>query len=109
MKSQIKLSWNVILNTIVDHNVVPPVNNPASSGEYLCTCVVGLDSKVAHRYLRVMSYDAEHNCWHDPGFKYGVSATILAWADVPVCDFADVTLDHGLCLPREERPGGDHR
>lgn len=90
--------WKVILNKIEGNTLIQSKNNPKVSGEYVCTCITRISKSEFHRYIRVMSYDAERNCWHDMGHKYGISHTILAWKEEEVCDFKDFKYEAGALI-----------
>lgn len=84
--------WNVILHQLHDNQLQEPVNNPAHSGRYLCTCVQTWNGEEVARYLQVMEYDAEKKYWHDCGNKHGISHHILAWTDqIMPCSYKDYT------------------
>lgn len=84
--------WNVVLYEKSNDGLlrINPEDNPKQSGEYLCTCVQYWAGLEVERYLQIMSYDAEKNCWYDRKHKGSLSHTILAWTDkVEVCNFKD--------------------
>ena len=82
--------WNVILHKLDNNNVARPTNNPVETGNYLCTCVHFFNGKEIVRYLQVMHYNSEKNCWHDCNNVSGISHNILAWTDkIKPCDFTD--------------------
>ncbi len=90
--------WNVILNTIKDDKIIQSSNNPPKSGFYLCTCIRFYGGKERSRYLTMMEYDKNKNCWHDIRHESSLSHNILAWTNIDVCDFMDYTYRCGGIL-----------
>jgi len=80
-----RLNWKVLYRESKDGKVLPSKNNPKKSGQYLCTCV----AEKGFRYLRVLAFDFGKQFWHDVGNEFYCSHTILAWADVDMCDATD--------------------
>lgn len=95
--------WNILLCEAESNKIIGPDNNPKKSGRYLCTCVQFTNGEEINRYLQVMDYDANRNCWHDCGTKHGITHNILAWTEnVPVCSFQDYEYEVGGCLMKKD-------
>lgn len=82
--------WTVILHKLDDNKLIVSENNPAKSGEYLCTCVeMWYSGEEARRRLQVMYYEKDGNYWRDCD-GYRCSHNILAWTDkIKPCEFSD--------------------
>jgi len=82
--------WHLVLHDICNGIITLNTDDvPMWSGSYLCTCVEMRNDKVARRYLQIMEYDDENECWHDCGNPGHVSHKILAWTDsIELCDVA---------------------
>ena len=82
--------WNVALQKVEGNIIVGSDNNPSESGYYLCTCISMWRCKENRRYLNMMYYDAERNCWRDFKNQSGVSHNVLAWTDkIKPCEFTN--------------------
>jgi hypothetical protein len=64
------------------HNALE--ENPAESGEYVCTCVSMWNGQFVNRYIRVMVYNADDERWHDLGHERGISHSIIGWTEIPL-------------------------
>lgn len=95
------MEWNVILS-YPEGGYIRTVNNPTSSGRYLCTCILHADGVKDIKYLQMMEYDAEKDYWHDVGRESAISHTVLAWAKVDVCDFEDYVYHAGGWLSKKD-------
>ncbi|MBQ8234022.1 MAG: hypothetical protein IJZ36_00380 [Bacilli bacterium] len=94
-----KKKWVVIKHKLNGNKVELPTNNPKNSGYYLCTCVHLMEKQIVNRYLQVMYYDKEKNCWSDYKTRNGLSHTILAWReDIKPCQAKDITYIGGGCF-----------
>ena len=88
--------WNVVLNSLELNILRQSKNNPTKSGQYICTCIDKISDNNYYRYLRVMQFNVDSNCWHDIGNEYGISHKILAWKEQEVCDFNDFKYESGV-------------
>lgn len=91
--------WNIVLNTLNGNKIVPSKNNPDKPGDYLCTCIIKSE-EYEHRYLKVVSYNADRKYWHDVGNPHGISHIVLAWKEQQVCDFDDFDYETGMLFEK---------